>query len=59
MKSEQINLTGGGAIGFTKNKFTYPPIVFLTSVRQNQIRSVPVIAKITGINKGGFGYYTK
>ena len=59
MLTGQINLSPGGAIGFTKNIFSQPPLVFFTIIRQRDFNNKPVIAYITNINKDGFGFYVK
>ena len=52
----QINLGGGGAVGFTPNTFTQPPTVFITVVRNAYPQRSPINVYITGVNKDSFGY---
>ena len=55
----QIDLSGGGARSFTPNKFSRPPIVLISVVRNSVYNTSPIVVHITQVNKDSFGYTVK
>ena len=58
MDRGQSQLGGAGAIGFTPNKFSCPPIVTCSIVRgSNHVyEAQPIVVYITNVNKDSFSY---
>ena len=52
------DIYGGGAISFTPNKFTQPPVVIYSIMRNFTVawRSPPVKFYLTNVNKDSFSY---
>jgi hypothetical protein len=61
MESGLTNISASGAIGFTPNRFTHPPIVVCQVSRnpQNAFHSSLVHVYVTSVSKDSFSYVTK
>jgi hypothetical protein len=61
MQSGLTNIGASGAVGFTPNRFTQPPIVVCQIVRtpQNAFHSSLIHVYVTNVSKDSFSYVTK